>query len=133
MNGQNVLINYGNIITTINAENVEAVSENEYRQTLRNTRAPKSQQGFDMFTKQLNFKPNIDVRGMKTEEAIPLVENFIDEAMMIGCSELKILHGKGNGILRTQIRNLLKNVTGIEYVGDEHPDFGGAGITVIKM
>ena len=133
MNGENVLINYGNIITTIKAENVETVSENEYRQNMRNTLGAKPQQTFDIFTKQLNFKPNIDVRGMKTEEAIPIIENFIDEAMMIGCSELKILHGKGNGILRTQIRNLLKNVADIKYIGDEHPDFGGAGITIIKM
>ena len=133
MNGRNVLINYGSIITTISAENVEVVSENEYRQNMRNTLAPKPQHGFDIYTKQLNFKPNIDVRGMKPEEALPLIENFIDEAMMIDCSELKILHGKGNGILRTQIRNLLKNVAGIKYIGDEHPDFGGAGITVIKI
>ena len=133
ISGKNVLINYGNIITTINSENVETVSENEYRQNLRNTLAPKPQQGFDIYTKQLNFKPNIDLRGMKPEEAIPLVENFIDEAMMIGCSELKILHGKGNGILRTQIRNLLKNLVDIRYIGDDHPDSGGAGITVIKL
>jgi DNA mismatch repair protein MutS2 len=130
---KNVLISYGNIITSITADNVETVSENEYRQSRRNNQAMQSQTGFDFSAMQLNFKPDIDVRGMRTEEAIPVIENFIDEAMMVGCSELKILHGKGNGILRTQIRNILKNVAGIKYIGDEHPDFGGAGITVIKM
>ncbi|MDR3226097.1 MAG: Smr/MutS family protein [Prevotellaceae bacterium] len=130
---KNVLISYGNIITTINAESVETVSENEYRQSRRNTRTAQPQMAFDISAMQLNFKPSIDVRGMRAEEAIPVIENFIDEAMMVGCSELKILHGKGNGILRTQIRNLLKNVADIKYIGDEHPDFGGAGITVIKM
>ena len=133
ISGKNVLISYGNIITSINAESVETVSNNEYRQSQRNNRAAQPQAGFDISTKQLNFKPNIDVRGMRAEEAIPVIENFIDEAMMVGCSELKILHGKGNGILRTQIRNLLKGVADIKYIGDEHPDFGGAGVTVIKM
>ncbi|MDR2064977.1 MAG: Smr/MutS family protein [Prevotellaceae bacterium] len=133
ISGKNVLIAYGNIITSITAENVETVSESEYRQSCRNNRAMQTQTGFNLSAMQLNFKPYIDVRGMRTEEAIPVIENFIDEAMMAGCSELKILHGKGNGILRTQIRNILKNVAGIKYIGDEHPDFGGAGITVIKM
>ncbi|MDR1983982.1 MAG: Smr/MutS family protein [Prevotellaceae bacterium] len=130
---KNVLISYGNIITSIKAENVETVNENEYRQSLRNTRTLQPQAGFDMSAMRLNFKPSIDVRGMRAEEAIPVIENFIDEAMMVGCSELKILHGKGNGILRTQIRNILKNVADIKFIGDEHPDFGGAGVTVIKM
>ncbi|MDR2653537.1 MAG: Smr/MutS family protein [Prevotellaceae bacterium] len=130
---KNVLISYGNIITSIKAENIEPASESEYRQSRRNNRATQPQTGFDLSAMQLNFKPNIDVRGMRAEEAIPVIENFIDEAMMVGCSELKILHGKGNGILRTQIRNILKNVAGIKFIGDEHPDFGGAGITIIKM
>ncbi|MDR1553828.1 MAG: Smr/MutS family protein [Prevotellaceae bacterium] len=130
---KNVLISYGNIITSIKAENVETVSESEYRQSHRNNSAMQLQTGFDLSAMQLNFKPNIDVRGMRAEEAISVIENFIDEAMMVGCSELKILHGKGNGILRTQIRNILKNVADIKFIGDEHPDFGGAGITIIKM
>ncbi|MDR2125769.1 MAG: Smr/MutS family protein [Prevotellaceae bacterium] len=130
---KNVLISYGNIITSIKAADVETVSESEYRQSRRNNCAVSPQAGFNLSSIQLNFKPSIDVRGMRTEEAIPVIENFIDEAMMVGCSELKILHGKGNGILRTQIRNILKNVADIKYIGDEHPDFGGAGITVIKM
>ncbi|MDR0754371.1 MAG: Smr/MutS family protein [Prevotellaceae bacterium] len=130
---KNVLISYGNIITSIKADSVETVSESEYRQSRRNNRTAQPQARFDLSAIQLNFKPSIDVRGMRTEEAIPVIENFIDEAMMVGCSELKILHGKGNGILRTQIRNILKNVADIKYIGDEHPDFGGAGITIIKM
>ncbi|MDR0420965.1 MAG: Smr/MutS family protein [Prevotellaceae bacterium] len=130
---KNVLISYGNIITSIKAESIEVVSENEYRQNLRLNKTIQPHTGFDMSAMKLNFKPSIDVRGMRAEEAISVIENFIDEAMMVGCSELKILHGKGNGILRTQIRNILKNVADIKYIGDEHPDFGGAGITVIKM
>jgi DNA mismatch repair protein MutS2 len=130
---KNVLISYGNIITSIKAENIETVSETEYLQSQRISSAMQPRTGFDISAMKLNFKPNINVRGMRVEEAIPVIENFIDEAMMVGCSELKILHGKGNGILRTQIRNILKNVAGIKHIGDEHPDFGGAGITVIKM
>ncbi|MDR1199317.1 MAG: Smr/MutS family protein [Prevotellaceae bacterium] len=130
---KNVLISYGNIITSIKAENIETVSETEYRKSLRINSPVQPRAGFDLSAMKLNFKPNIDVRGMRAEEAIQAIENFIDEAMMAGCSELKILHGKGNGILRTQIRNILKNVADIKYMGDEHPDFGGAGITVIKM
>ena len=62
---------------------------------------------FSMQERRLNFKPSIDVRGMRTEEALEKVQDLVDESVMLNVSEIKILHGKGNGILRQMIREYL--------------------------
>ena len=83
--------------------------------------------------RKLNFKPSIDVRGMHLEEAIPAVTDFIDDALMVGVSEVSILHGKGAGVLKEEIRKFLKITPGVVSFADEHVERGGAGITVVKL
>ena len=83
--------------------------------------------------RKLNFKPEIDVRGMRGDEAIMNVQQLIDDALFVGAQSLKILHGKGNGILRQLIRDFLKTLTFIKSVRDEHADRGGAGITIVEL
>jgi len=89
--------------------------------------------GFDLHKKRLNFKSDIDVRGYRTDEALEEVQDLIDEAAMIGIGRLRILHGKGNGILRQEIRNFLKTMPYVKSFADEHVEFGGSGITVVEM
>ncbi len=81
----------------------------------------------------LNFKSEIDLRGMRGEEALQAVKYFIDDAQVVSASKLRILHGTGNGILRNLIRQYLSSVPSVKTFHDEHPDFGGSGITVVEM
>lgn len=86
-----------------------------------------------MISKRSNFSSNIDVRGKRTEEAISEVTSFVDEAIILGEKEIRILHGKGNGILREMIRQHLKGTNGIDHMEDAHVDHGGAGITIVYL
>ena len=81
----------------------------------------------------LNFKSEIDVRGMRADEAIQAVTYFVDDALVASVSQIKILHGTGNGILRTLIRQYLSTIPAVVDYRDEHPQFGGAGITIVEL
>ncbi len=79
------------------------------------------------------FYPDIDVRGMRGDEALLKVQHFVDDAILMGVSNIKILHGKGNGILRTLIRQYLDAIPNVISYRDEHVQFGGAGITKVEL
>ncbi len=83
--------------------------------------------------KKLNFSSEIDVRGMRADEALQRVSNFMDEALLCEAPQVRILHGKGNGILREQIRKLLHTLPYVSDCRDENVQFGGAGITVADL
>lgn len=83
--------------------------------------------------RQLNFKTEIDVRGMRADEALQAVTYFIDDAIQFNAGKVRILHGTGHGILKTLIRQQLKSVSGVEKFEDEDIRFGGAGITVVYL
>lgn len=80
-----------------------------------------------------NFLPSIDIRGKRADEALTEVEKFIDKALMMGFSQLRILHGKGDGILRKIIRESLRKYKEVKSVEDEHVDFGGDGISIVHL
>jgi DNA mismatch repair protein MutS2 len=83
--------------------------------------------------RRTNFKSEIDLRGRRAEEALKNVNEFIDEAIMVGATEVRILHGKGDGILRHLIRDLLQSNDVVASYADEHIERGGAGITVVRF
>lgn len=84
-------------------------------------------------SRKLNFKQDLDVRGMRGDEAITAVTYFIDDAILVGMSRVRILHGTGSGILRQLIRQYLATVPNVTSFRDEHVQFGGAGITVVDL
>lgn len=86
-----------------------------------------------MSEKRLHFKPQIDIRGMRVDEALTAVTYFIDEALQFQQSPVRILHGTGTGALRQLVRTYLNTVPGIHNFHDEHPQFGGSGITVVEL
>ena len=86
-----------------------------------------------MREKQLNFKQDIDLRGMRVNEALTAVAYFIDDAIQVGQARVRILHGTGTGALRQVIRQYLSTVSGVAHYHDEHVQFGGAGITVVEL
>lgn len=83
--------------------------------------------------KRLDFKQDIDLRGMRVNEALQAVMYFIDDAIQLGIPRVRILHGTGTGALRTVIRDYLGTVHGVHRFADEHVQFGGAGITVVEL
>ena len=83
--------------------------------------------------RKLNFKQDLDVRGMRGEEAINAVTYFIDDAILVGMSRVRILHGTGTGALRHIIREYLATIPNVTNYKDEHVQFGGSGITVVDI
>ena len=84
-------------------------------------------------SRKLAFKQDIDVRGMRGDEALTAVTYFIDDALLVGMPRVRILHGTGSGILRQLIRQYLATVPAVASFRDEHVQFGGAGITVVEL
>ena len=86
-----------------------------------------------MRDRQLNFKQEIDVRGMRVDEAVQAITYFIDDAIQFNAKQVRVLHGTGTGALRQYLRQYLDTVNGVRSYRDEHVQFGGAGITVIEL
>ncbi len=133
LNEKNVVVAFGHIRTSVGREKLQKITNNEAKKIQRtyNQTMPNINKG--MSEKRLNFKTEVDVRGQRTEEAIQIIQTFIDDAIMLDFSELRILHGKGNGILKEMIRNYLKSEPAVKSCRDEHVQFGGAGITVVEI
>lgn len=87
----------------------------------------------EMRNRQLNFKQEIDVRGMRADEAIQAVTYFIDDATQFNARQVRILHGTGTGILKVRIREYLNAIPNVKSYRDEHVQFGGAGITIVEL
>ncbi len=126
---KNAVVSYGSIYTTVPFDKLEKVDNH-------NTKEPKSNSSKHLFNyneKVLNFNSHIDVRGDRLNDAIQKITELVDEAIMLSFKELKILHGKGNGILRSNIRAYLRTIPHVEACYDEDIRFGGSGITIVKL
>ncbi len=134
VNGKNAVIAFGSIKTTAKLDRLERtnVAPQKVDSSTKSTFVSNQTQD-SMYEKKLNFKQDIDVRGMRGDEALQAVTYFIDDAILVGMSRVRILHGTGTGILRTLIRQYLQTVSGIRHFADEHVQFGGAGITVVDL
>ena len=131
--GSWVTVAVGSIISKVQKDNVVHISNNEYTNAVKAMPKRMSAHSEGLQERKLNFKPNIDIRGERLMEALEIVSRFIDDALMVGIGEVKILHGKGNGILKEEIRKYLKTVPGVVSCKDEDIQFGGSGITVVKL
>jgi len=132
VNGQSIMVAFGNMITTLDKKRLEKISEKQYQQ-FAGTDGQTSSTKWDFGEKRLKFKPEIDVRGKRADEALQAVRDFIDEAMVINIGTVKILHGKGDGILRQLIRQYLETVDLVKNYHDESVQFGGSGITIVEF
>jgi len=133
LSGKKANIGFGHIITTVSVDKLERISQNEYRTLHPPVTTKSASQDFGLSERRLNFKPSIDMRGMRLDEAIETLIRFIDDALMVGVGEVSILHGKGNGVLREEIRKHLRTIGGVSSFADDHVDRGGAGITIVKL
>lgn len=124
---------FGMIKSTVKLDRLEKVSKNQIKKEIQKSTFVSEQTSDQMHEKRLHFKQEIDVRGMRGEEALQTVTYFIDDAIQVGAQQVRILHGTGTGILRQLIREYLRSVPGVRSFHDEHVQFGGAGITVVEL
>ena len=134
MDGKNATVIFGGMRTKMPASRLEYVDMAEAKKedvTPVFNVSRETRETID--NRKLNFHQDLDVRGMRGDEALNAVMYFIDDACLVGMSRVRILHGKGNGILRQLIRQYLATVPSVTSFRDEHVQFGGAGITVVDI
>lgn len=132
LDGKMATVIFGDMRTKMRAERLEhaeAPKKEEPRAYVTVGRQTRE----TMDEHKLNFKQDIDVRGMRGDEALTAVTYFIDDAILVGVKRVRILHGTGTGILRQLIRQYLATRPDVESYRDEHVQFGGAGITVVEL
>ncbi len=132
INGENILVTYGeSMITSVKKANVEKITARE--STSKQGAGYAAQYDWSITQRKLNFKSEIDIRGKRGDEAVEIVRNFVDDATVVGVSQLRILHGKGNGILKSLVRDYLNSLNIVKSCRDEHADRGGSGITLVTL
>ena len=132
--GKTAIVAFGQIKSTVALNRLERVSAGQAKQAEQRMSAHKeSTTTADIRNRQLTFKQEIDVRGMRVDEALQAVVYFIDDAAMVSATQVRILHGTGTGALRQAIRDYLHQASMVKSYRDEHVQFGGAGITVVEM
>ena len=132
LQGKRAQVAFGQMLTTVNVSLLTVVSNNEYREATRPSTA-RTVYSAEISERKLNFRDHIDVRGMRAVEALEEVRDFIDDAVMVGIGTVTILHGKGTGALKEEIRRYLRSVREVASATDEHADRGGAGITIVTF
>jgi DNA mismatch repair protein MutS2 len=128
-----VLISLGNMHMFVDKKKVEKITVDEDKKQEKTFVSNRPAEGIDVGKVKNNFSYGIDVRGKRADEALQMISRYIDECVMVEAGEVKILHGKGNGILRQLIRDYLKTIDIIKSIKDEKVEFGGAGITVVTF
>ena len=137
INGKNAMVTFGMMRTMTKLTKLEPASQEAARQ--QEAERPRAYTFLSRETQEsiserrLHFKQDIDVRGMRGEEALQAVTYYIDDAVLLSMPRVRILHGTGNGILRTLIRQYLQANPAVSSCRDEHVQFGGAGITVVEL
>ena len=130
--GKMAIVTFGMMRTTVDLKRLQIACTPPPQPTTRTDYLSRATRE-NVREKHLHFHQDIDVRGMRGEEAILAVTYFIDDAILVGAGMVRILHGTGNGILRQLIRQYLNTVPGVANARDEHIQLGGAGITVVEL
>ncbi|MGM0667147.1 MAG: endonuclease MutS2 [Bacteroidota bacterium] len=125
-------IAFGNIITRVSYPKVRRASEKEAASARVRT-SSSADLNWDVTKRRSGFSPDKDIRGMRADQALDAVQEFIDEAIMVQYPTLRILHGKGDGILRNIIREYLSGADLVKNFYDAHVEAGGSGITIVEM
>lgn len=132
IDGKTATVIFGDIKSKIAVNKLEITTpENKSANNVTMSIGRQAREAID--SRKLNFKQDIDVRGMRGDEAINAVTYFIDDAILVGMSRVRILHGTGTGILKQLIRQYLATIPNVTGFKDEHVQFGGAGITVVDI
>jgi DNA mismatch repair protein MutS2 len=134
VSSKSVTVIIGSINSTMAPDAVERISSNEFRDISRKTfTAPRQKTDPGITARKLSFKPEIDLRGARLQEALEAVMHYCDDASMLGVRNVRIIHGKGTGVLREEIQKYLRTVPGVRSVADEDIRHGGTGVTVVEF
>ena len=127
---KDVEIAIGDLKSNVKLSRLEKISKGEVKKEMK---AVERRGNYNTNEKMMDFSPNLDLRGKRGEEILPLIQTFVDEGFMFGVKDLRIVHGKGDGILREITRNLLRTMPQVGRMEDEHADRGGAGVTLVTL
>jgi DNA mismatch repair protein MutS2 len=127
---KNAMVAFGSILMKTPLKKLEKLSRQSVKKLVKSS---KVKYDFDINEKAAEFNPNLDVRGNKAEEALIKARRFVDDAILLGIKNIKIVHGTGDGILREALRDYLKTLPEVKRARDEHPDRGGSGCTLIEL
>ena len=133
---KSVTVIIGSITSKMSADRVERISSNEYKNAVRSlpqAGKPLQVQDSAIRERKLAFKPELDVRGERLSDALEIVMRYVDDAIMLGMPSVRIVHGKGTGVLHEEIQKLLRTMPGVTSVRDEHIQFGGSGVTIVGL
>ncbi len=132
--GNNLLVAFGeSMVSTMDRSSLEIIDPAKKDLYLASHAARSHEHAQHINQRKLNFKPEIDIRGKRGQEALEIVKHFIDDATVVGVNTLRILHGKGNGILKQLVREYLNSIDIVQSCGDGHIEHGGSGITVVRL
>ena len=133
VSNKSVTIIVGNISSTMAPDRLERISSNEFKEASRKVFKPRIQAVDSSITeRKLQFKPELDVRGERLSDALDIVTHFVDDAIMLGVSPVRIVHGKGTGVLREEIQKYLRTLPGVT-ARDEDIRQGGTGVTIVSF
>ena len=130
-----VVVIIGNISSKMPHDKVERITSNEFKSAVKEVSRPVSGIKVDssINERKLNFSTEIDVRGARLNDAVETVTRYVDDAIMLGVSSVRIIHGKGTGVLRDELQKLIRTIPGVASVRDEHIQFGGTGVTIVNF
>ena len=130
-----VVVIIGHISSKMPLDKVERITSNEFKSAVKETSRPVSAVKVDtsINERKLNFSTELDVRGERLSDAIEKVTRYVDDAIMLSISSVRIIHGKGTGVLREELQKLLRTMPGVASVRDEHIQFGGTGVTIVNF
>jgi DNA mismatch repair protein MutS2 len=130
-----VVVIVGNISTKLPHDKVERITSNEFKSAVKEVSRPATSIKIDtsINERKLNFSTELDVRGERLNDAVEKVTRYIDDAVMVGVSSVRIIHGKGTGVLRDELQKLIRTIPGVASVRDEHIQFGGTGVTIVNF
>ena len=129
-----VTISIGSITSKMPLDKVERISSNEYKAAMKASAKPRStQDASGLNARRLNFKPELDVRGARLQDALDIVTHYIDDAIMLNIGSVRIIHGKGTGVLHEELQKYLRSIPGIASVRDEQLQYGGSGVTIVTF
>ena len=130
-----VVVTIGNISSKMPLDKVERITSNEFKSAVKENTRPVSSIKVDssLSERKLNFSTELDVRGERLNDAVEKVTRYIDDAIMLNVSSVRIIHGKGTGVLRDELQKLIRTMPGVASAKDEHIQFGGSGVTVVTF
>ncbi len=134
VSGKTVTLIIGNISSTIPTDRIERISSNEFKAAAK--ASPTVNYPVEdpaIRERKLNFRMELDVRGERLSDALDIVTHYVDDALMLSVPSVRIIHGKGTGVLREEIQKYLRTIPGIASVKDEQIQFGGTGVTIVTF